>query len=165
MYSPESRVYSPSHHFCVFFSKMTTAWKWKFWNFWEFSLVMTRHRKHPECNKISECSWFDQIHWFLIYNTSAQYQFVILWQILQYRWDWQTSIGHFGQFWTSGPFWTKSFEWCGPSRRFLVKCGHLAKIKLLKNSIFVFWKDSIVFWMSLWWIWKHHAWIYELLVL
>ena len=44
---------------------------------------MTHHRKHPKCNKISECSWFDQIHWFLIYNTSAQYQFVILWQILQ----------------------------------------------------------------------------------
>ena len=86
-----------------------------FWSFWTFLSLMIYPRCIRvilRCNKICECSWFGQIYWFLIYNTSAQYQFVILWQVLQMglpNINW--SFFHLDPFSIFDQF-QKSFDWC-----------------------------------------------------
>ena len=124
-------------------------------------------RNTLKCNKIFECSWFDQIDWFLIYNTSTQYQFVILWQVLQMglsNIDWS-----FWSFLAIWPFLTKSFDWCalpyGPSTRFLAKTGHLAKLNYPKIQFLSFERTQLLSECLYGEYEKNHAWIYELLVL
>ena len=92
-----------------------------------------------------ECSWFDQKDWFLIYHTSAQYQFVILWQVIQMglsNMNWLfIHLAIFDHF-------QKSFDWCAlpygsnAARDFsFFEFGPSAKGKFIENDQ---WKNPIV---------------------
>ena len=116
-YNPHQSLIRP---FCHITAILTTFRPW--WLIIDSPIIS---RNTLRCNKICECSWFDQIHWFLIYNTSAQYQFVILWQVLQMglsNINW--SFWSFLDIWTilDQIFWLMCVAiWTQPSTRFWVR--------------------------------------------